>query len=258
MPDLSPQLRLLSAFLLLLCLDASPVLAAGGSGVVLGQLQLPASPSATRVRALDSLAAEVKQRTSIKAESRSRTLHPSAGELFDFPVLFLPGDDLLPEPTFDEQAALSHWLKAGGALFIDWQGGGAKLEQFRANAEQFLGRLLPGSTLERVPRGSVIYRSFYRLHYASGRLRLVDDLYGVMVDGRYAVIVCFNDLLSAVERDQSGEFNFDVAPGGQTQREDAVRLLVNLVVYALCLDYKDDKVHLEYLKSRRNWRLPDE
>ena len=253
-----PQSRFPVILLLLLCFVATPALGAGGSGVILGQLQLPASPSATRVSALDSLAAEVKQRTSIAAESRSRTLHPTAGELFEFPVLFLPGDDLLPESTFDEQTALSHWLKAGGALVIDWQGGGARLEQFRANAEQFLARLLPGSSLERIPRGSVVYRSFYRLHYASGRLRLVDDLYGVMVDGRYAVIVCFNDLLSAVERDKSGEFSFDVAPGGQTQREDAVRLLVNLVVYALCLDYKDDKVHLEYLKSRRNWRLPDE
>lgn len=230
-----------------------------GSAVTLAQLQLPNTLAPARVRALDAVSAEVARRTSVSASPRSQTVSPAGDDLFDFPLLFLPVNDLLASPGPDSRTRLGHWLKSGGALIIDWQGGGARLEQFRESVETFLAAVLPGATLERIPRTSVLYRSFYRLGHASGRLRLVDDLYGVMLEeGRIAVVVCFNDLLSAAERDKNGEFRFDVVPGGPGQREDAVRLLVNLVVYGLCLDYKDDKVHLEYLKSRRNWRWPGE
>lgn len=229
-----------------------------GSGVKMAQLQLPNTLAAARVRALDAVSAEVARRTSVSTSPRSQTVSPSGDDLFEFPLLFLPADNLLAQPGLETRTRLGHWLKAGGILIIDWQGGGARLEQFRESVEQFLAVVLPGATLERIPRTSVLYRSFYRLQRASGRLRLVDDLYGVSLDGRIAVAVCFNDLLSAAERDKNGEFRFDVVPGGPGQREDAVRLMVNLVVYSLCLDYKDDKVHLEFLKSRRNWRWPGE
>jgi hypothetical protein len=32
---------------------------------------------------------------------------------------------------------------------------------------------------------------------------------------------------------------------------------VNNLAYALCLDYKNDKIHLDYLRARRNFRLED-
>ena len=41
-------------------------------------------------------------------------------------------------------------------------------------------------------------------------------------------------------------------PGGDTQREEAFRLGVNLVMYALCLDYKTEQAHIDYiLRTRR-------
>ena len=39
--------------------------------------------------------------------------------------------------------------------------------------------------------------------------------------------------------------------GGDGQREGAMRLGVNLVLYALCLDYKDDQVHSPFIMRRR-------
>jgi hypothetical protein len=42
-----------------------------------------------------------------------------------------------------------------------------------------------------------------------------------------------------------------VVPGGEHQREMAFRMGVNLCMYALCLDYKDDSVHLETIMNRR-------
>jgi hypothetical protein len=37
----------------------------------------------------------------------------------------------------------------------------------------------------------------------------------------------------------------------QQQRELAIRLAVNIAMYVLCLDYKDDQVHAEELMRRR-------
>jgi len=234
------------------------VLSADGSRVILSQAQLFSLPLPARTRALDVLALEVAQRTSIETELRSRLVSATSAEAYDSPLLFLPANGPLPPLGVEEESGLGTWLRLGGTLVVDWQGGGGQLEPFRASLEPWLAAVLPGASLERIPRSSVVYRSFYRVQYASGRVRAVDDLYGVLLDGRYAVIACFNDLLSAVERGEGGEFRHEVVPGGDEQREEAIRLAVNLVVYALCLDYKDDKVHLDFLKSKRNWRLPGE
>ena len=44
---------------------------------------------------------------------------------------------------------------------------------------------------------------------------------------------------------------FEVSPGGSVQRQNAIRLAVNLAMYVLCSDYKDDQVHAPWLMRRR-------
>ena len=39
--------------------------------------------------------------------------------------------------------------------------------------------------------------------------------------------------------------------GGEAQRERAIRFGVNLMMYALCTDYKADQVHIPFLLKRR-------
>ena len=39
--------------------------------------------------------------------------------------------------------------------------------------------------------------------------------------------------------------------GSEAQREEAVRLAVNVAMYVLCSNYKDDQVHAEHLMRRR-------
>lgn len=251
--------RLLPALACFILLPRPTVAASpGGSTVSLSSLALPSLSHAARSGALDSLLAEVAQRTSISTSARSQTVSLRMDQLFEHPLLFLPADGPLPSLTVEETTILAAWLRRGGTLVVDWQGGGSGLEEFRTGVESFAAALFPGGSIERVPRASVLYRSFYRLKHATGRVRLVDDLYGVVIDGRYAVVVSFNDMVSAVERAADGSYKYEVLPGGASQREDAIRFLVNLVVYSLCLDYKDDKVHLDYLRSKRNWRLPGE
>ena len=51
-----------------------------------------------------------------------------------------------------------------------------------------------------------------------------------------------------------GRWEHDVIPGGDDQREEAFRLGINLVMYALCLDYKTEQAHIDYMLRTR--RLP--
>ena len=46
----------------------------------------------------------------------------------------------------------------------------------------------------------------------------------------------------------------EVLPGGDEQREKAFRLGVNLAMYATCLDYKTDQVHVPFILRRRQWQ----
>jgi hypothetical protein len=72
-----------------------------------------------------------------------------------------------------------------------------------------------------------------------------------------AVAYVQNDLGGAWARDEAGNYLFACQPGGERQREMSFRLGVNLVMYALCLDYKSDQVHVEYLMRKRRFRPAD-
>ena len=97
----------------------------------------------------------------------------------------------------------------------------------------------------------MIYKTFYLLDHPSGRVLEAPFLEMAKVGKRAAVIYSKNDMAGAWSRDERGDWEFEVTPGGEGQREYAIRTGVNLVMYALCLDYKDDAVHLPYIMRRR-------
>jgi len=77
-------------------------------------------------------------------------------------------------------------------------------------------------------------------------------LEGQAISGRLAVVYSQNDLGGAWARGPLGEWEYDCTPGGEAQREAAMRLGVNVAMYALCTDYKDDAVHLPFILKRRS------
>ena len=97
----------------------------------------------------------------------------------------------------------------------------------------------------------MVFKSFYLLDAAPGRLLTSPHLEAVTLGKRAAVIYSQNDLAGAWARDEGGSYAFEVSPGGERQRELAFRVGINLSMYALCLDYKDDAVHLEHILSKR-------
>jgi hypothetical protein len=108
------------------------------------------------------------------------------------------------------------------------------------------------STLQVVPRGHVLHKSFYLLDRHGGRLLVKPWVEAQTLDGRLAVVYSQNDLGGAWARSELGEWEYPCTPGGEAQREVAFRWGVNLAMYALCTDYKDDAVHLPFILRRRS------
>jgi len=199
---------------------------------------------------LPRLAWEVAKRTSIETSPVVKALAPSDPELFHYPFAVLSSDAAIPALADAEVSSLRRYLSYGGFLLVDdasAQSGGP----FERSAREILGRVVPAAKLQRVPRDHVLYKSFYLLDGPTGRSVARPDVEGIDIGGRLAVLYSPNDLLGALARDSLGTWEMEVVPGGEGQREKAIRLGVNLAMYALCLDYKEDQVHIPFIMKRR-------
>lgn len=216
----------------------------------IAQVRFPGSP--TRTAALNRLFWEIDKRTSIVVPAHACEIELADRELEQYPFLYLAGDH--PPPPFRESDLnrLRRHLQAGGFLFIDSiesRPGGP----FDRWVRQFVGHLLR-EPLVKLPSDHVIYKSFYLLHQPAGRRLTIPYLEGVEHDGRTAICYSQNDLAGAWARDAFGQWAEEVVPGGEPQREQAFRLGVNLAMYATCLDYKTDQVHVPFILRRRRWQ----
>jgi hypothetical protein len=224
-----------------------------------GQIQLGQNWN-PRPSALRRMAFQVDVRTSISVmlEPRVFPLRGAGAKLLETPFLYLAGDREFAMPSVADVETLRRFLTFGGFLLID-SAEGATGGAFDGSVRQLIETLYPppAAGLQIVPHDHVVYGSFYKLDQPVGRVALSPTMEGVLRDGRMVVAYIQNDLGGAWARDELGNYEFPCEPGGERQRELAYRLGVNLVMYALCLDYKSDQVHVEYLMRKRRFRPDD-
>lgn len=199
---------------------------------------------------LSRLAWEIARRTSIETSPVVKALAPSDPELFHFPFSVLSSDQGFPALADNEVAELRRYLSYGGFLLLD-DASAQRGSAFEQSARQLVSRIAPGAQLSRVGREHVIYKSFYLLDGPTGRVASMPDLEALEMGGRIAVLYSGNDLIGAFARDSLGSWEFEVTPGGERQREQCIRLGVNIAMYAMCLDYKEDQVHIPFIMKRR-------
>lgn len=207
----------------------------------------------TRPEALRRLLWEAGKRTSINVarDATVVSLDPSApesAELFWQPLLVITGEGDMPAFDPRARARLERHLRFGGTLVVDAP---SAADPFFAAAKREIAAVLPASTVRPLDADHVVYKSFFLLDEAVGRLKDDKHLYGVDVGGRAAVILSTNDLLGALERDRFGTWRFDCEPDGDSQREMAFRLATNILMYATCLDYKADQVHIPFIMQKK-------
>jgi hypothetical protein len=203
-----------------------------------------------RLSGLRRLAYELQRRTSVDVIADARPFPLSSARIFEYPFLYLGGEGELPALATAEVENLRRYLTFGGFVLADCNEG-REGGVFDRGLRRELARVLPQSPLRPVPRAHVVYKSFYMLDVPAGRVLARPQLEAAFIGTRAAVMYSQNDLAGAWTRDETGTWLYEVVPGGEHQREMAFRMGVNLCMYALCLDYKDDSVHLETIMNRR-------
>jgi hypothetical protein len=207
-----------------------------------------------RPTSLPRLAALLESRTSVDPGESVAAVSLSGASLFRYPFLVLTGEGALPAFTEDEISRLKRFLAGGGFLWIDnaeARPGG----DFDKSVRTELARATPGLSLAKIDPKHTLYKSFYLIERPVGRVATTSFAEGIEQDGRLSVVYTQNDLLGAYARSKGeGGYAYDVTPGGEDQRDHAFRMGINIVLYALCLSYKSDGVHVDYLLKRRDWR----
>lgn len=203
-----------------------------------------------RLSGLRRIAWELQRRTSVDVVPDARGFPLSSPDLFEYPFLYFGGDGAFPALTDAEVENLRRYVTFGGFVLAD-ANDGSDGSGFDASFRREMARVLPQSPLTPVPSTHVVFKTFFLLDSAPGRLLNKPQLLSANLGKRAAVVYSQNDLAGAWSRSETGDYEFDVSPGGEPQRELAVRMGINLCMYALCLDYKDDAVHLPLILNKR-------
>lgn len=231
----------------LAALAAAPHARAFGpsTSVDIAELQLSRG-TVSRAEAWKRLLFEVIQTTSVEATPSVVQLEPDDPGLFAHPFAVLVGDAALPELTERAREQLVRYLSYGGFLFVD-DATGTPESEFDQSVRALCGRLFPTRPLTVLPADHSVYRSFFLLQEPMGRIATHRVLEGVPQGSTHALLYGRDDLSGALDRRGDGSDARACTPGGEAQRREAVKLGVNLVLYALTSNYKRDAAHVNEL-----------
>ena len=229
-------------------LPAADALALGEAPVGAARLAIPGLKD-PRPGALKAVLVEVGENSSVDPLLEVPHVAPESQDLFAWPFVALIGDAGFDPLSEDAVANLRLYLREGGFLFID-DATGVRDSAFDASVRRDLARILPGSELTRIGREHAIYRSFFLMRGAVGRIAVRPYLEGLWVGDITPVLYSSNDLSGAWLKGADGRYALEVIPGGEAQRKEARKLGINLVLFGLTSNYKRDAVHVRELLKR--------
>ncbi len=188
--------------------------------------------------------------------------------LYPYPLIYWPlknsgvNTNYLSNKT---SAKLSHYFANGGLLFIDtrdqylFSSNSDDLIElnYQNNASNRLQTLFNNidiPPMKKMAKDHVLARSFYLLEnypglYKNGGLWIAEQSKTIN-DGVSPLIVGSNDWISAWAVDQNNQPMINVPVGGNYQREISYRFGINLILYALTGNYKEDQIHIPFILER--------
>ena len=181
-------------------------------------------------------------------------------ELIFFPLLYWPVTADQPPPSPSAIERINRYIDTGGTILFDTRNGDEQTPGpfgGAAIAAERLRRLTAGikmPSLVPIPPDHVLTKSFYLTHEFPGRWDVgtlwVEPVENRVNDGVSSVIVGADDWAAAWAIDKDGRPLYAAVPGGEEQREMAVRFGINLVMYVLTGNYKADQVHVPAILER--------
>jgi uncharacterized protein DUF4159 len=205
------------------------------------------------------LTATLNRRTAVETAA-PLAVNIENDDLIFFPLLYWPVTAAQTPPSPRAVERINRYLETGGTIVFDTRAAGeATPGPFggAAASQALLRRIVAGvkiPPLVPVPPDHVLARSFYLLHEFPGRWNSsqvwIEPVEDRVNDGVAGVIVGANDWAGAWAVDDQGRPAYACVPGGEQQREMAMRFGVNLVMYVLTGNYKTDQVHVPAILER--------
>ncbi len=191
---------------------------------------------------------ELVERTSAPGRLSVEVIAADSAAVLREPFLVWSGRADPGELSAGAVRRLGEYLHLGGMLVVDDREPVTGV--FRQAARREMARVLPDAAPVPLGGNHVLFKSFYILDRPYGRVQGPPTISAITRGKSTQVLFLEHDLLGALAR--SGEnWAHEVEPGGAMQREMATRMAVNIAMYALCSDYKDDQVHAPFLMRRR-------
>lgn len=220
------------------------------SNVGIGLISRSSMNSNTRKQALMSLLFELSRNTSTEI-NKVIDVKLIEKDLFRQPILCWSNYSQENALSFSECQALRTYLKNGGFLWLD-DSSGLENSSFDLSIRKNMQLVFPDSQFSKISETHAIYRSFFLLPKISGRVSITDFAEGISIEPNItSVIYTRNDVIGAFAKDALGSYVYECIPEGEKQRDLAYKLGLNIMMYALCLNYKLDLTHVQALLKKR-------
>lgn len=239
-------------------LYAAPLMAFGQQGAFSARLLTTASGSPLdpeREAALGRWAWELVRRTSAPGRLIVDKVAADSPTLVSEPFAVWAGKHRVGGLLGSERRNLRLFFEMGGVLLVD--DSEPERGEFGRSVREELARVLPEAPVVPLPERHVLYKSYYLVQRPIGRVEGPPHFDAMSRGRQVAVLMSNHDLLGALAR-RGETWSFPMASGNEAvARQEAIRLAVNIAMYVLCSDYKDDQVHAEELMRRRGNLRPD-
>lgn len=200
--------------------------------------------------ATEELLKKLKRETSIEPAPNRVYLDSTDKELFRYPFLYVTGRQEFDPWPEEGILQLRKYLTYGGLMLAD-DAAAEEGHGFDKSFRREIQRIFPNKAPKRLSKDHVIYQSFYLIRSVAGRKMVKPYLEGIDMGDLTPLIYSQNDMGGAWEKDSLGNWLYPVSPGGEMQRDWAFRLGINLIMYAVTVNYKKDQIHIPFIMQRK-------
>ena len=243
-------MRYLGRFAIIFFLSLSlSAFAQDGDDFVFAQLKYDGGDWDPHPKAYEEILYYLISTTNVRTEIKREVVRADDPVLFQRPFLYLAGNGDFNPFSQREINSLRRYLSGGGFLLVD-DCSSSLDEAFYKAIKRELKRILPDMEFAPLDQEHAIFYSFYLKPMVRGLTVRKKELEAITLDKDTVVLYSANNLAGVWERDALGNWLSDPFPFGEEQRMEAMKLTLNIIMYALTGSYKKDALHQKAIKEK--------